>query len=824
MKRIYKNTILSMAVFFPVLSQAQLVKMPMDVAQDGTTYEQVSGKSFKVNGALAPYCVQGAKGKAWRLDGYSSYLQAQIDPSVISDKQQLTFSLWVAPESYPMMKLDQDGEWFTTMLGNIKLDDNNTISGDKGFAFQLGSRGSYKFICNVKGWVVKCEPKAKLPRYQWNHLVATVDGVNRKVTLYNNGESVASTSTKYLEGKIKPGASTLYVGKSYVEDKVDVFYLNTYNGLLDDFEIYDGIRTDIINEKAENAPVLTYSPERYAGDILRPSFHGMPTAGWTNETHGATYYNGKYHVFFQKNPNGPYMSRLNWGHIVSDNLYKWEEDPTAISPEEAYDKKGCWSGCVFTDDELTGGKPNIFYTAVDYGRATIAQAQPADDDLLTWTKKAGNPVVNGRPNGLTDDFRDCFVFRNGTDLYMIVGSSKNGVGVTTLHKYDKSTKTWSNDGKLFFSGSNRNQDGTFWEMPNVTKIGDKWLFTATPLNTGVGVRTLYWTGSINADGTFAPDSRTPKTVEMAGFSKDGYGLLSPTIFQKDGKTLMLGIVPDKLAGSENYKMGYAHTYSLPREISLDSKGNLIQKPFSGLAAMRSETSFKMTDFNLTAEKDLDPVQGRSLELSARFVVGNGDFGFSFLGNGDKKVTLTYQPNSGMLSLDMSGINRIVNDGVFGGVYNYALPTPVAMGEEMTLKVFVDHSIIDIFVNDTYAASVRVFPRDVDAVKATAFVKNGSVKMTSLEAYVLDETRVASGISSAVSEAETNVVYGSKGFVNYNLASPNCTLYIYDLVGRCVKTQQISNTTGKVQVANQGLLLVKIVDNKQKVVGQYKVIV
>lgn len=823
MKRIYKNTILSMAVFLPVLSQAQLVKMPMDVAQDGTTYEQVSGKSFKVNGVLAPYCVQGAKGKAWRLDGYSSYLQAQIDPTVISEKQQLTFSLWVAPESYPMMKLDQDGEWFTTMLGNVKLDDDNKIpSGEKGFAFQLGSRGSYKFICYVAGWVVKCEPTVRLSRYQWNHLVATVDGVNKQVTLYNNGELVASK--KCTKGKITLGGSTLYVGKSYVEDKVDVFYLNTYNGLLDDFEIYDGIRTDILKEKAENAPVLTYSPERYAGDILRPSFHGMPTAGWTNETHGATYYNGKYHVFFQKNPNGPYMSRLNWGHIVSDNLYKWEEDPTAISPEEAYDKKGCWSGCVFTDDELTGGKPNIFYTAVDYGRATIAQAQPADDDLLTWTKKAGNPVINGRPNGLTDDFRDCFVFRNGNDLYMIVGSSKNGVGVTTLHKYDKSTKTWSNDGKLFFSGSNANQDGTFWEMPNITKIGDKWLFTATPLNTGVGVHTLYWTGSINADGTFAPDSRTPKTVEMAGFSKDGYGLLSPTIFQKDGKTLMLGIVPDKLAGSENYKMGYAHTYSLPREISLDSKGNLIQKPFSGLAAMRSESSFKMTDFDLTAEKDLDPVQGRSLELSARFVVGNGDFGFSFLGNGDKKVTLTYQPNSGMLSLDMSGINRIVNDGVFGGVYNYALPTPVAMGEEMTLKVFVDHSIIDIFVNDTYAASVRVFPRDVDAVKATAFVKNGSVKMTSLEAYVLDETRVASGISSAVSEAETNVVYGSKGFVNYNLASPNCTLYIYDLVGRCVKTQQISNTTGKVQVANQGLLLVKIVDNKQKVVGQYKVIV
>lgn len=120
------------------------------------------------------------------------------------DFQQATvnfFSLWVAPESYPMMKLDQDGEWFTTMLGNVKLDDDNKIpSGEKGFVFQLGSRGSYKFICFVNGWKVMCEPTTKLLRYQWNHLVATVDGVNKKVTLYNNGELVASkTCTK---GKI----------------------------------------------------------------------------------------------------------------------------------------------------------------------------------------------------------------------------------------------------------------------------------------------------------------------------------------------------------------------------------------------------------------------------------------------------------------------------------------------------------------------------------------------------------------------------------------------------------------------------------------------
>ena len=53
----------------------------------------------------------------------------------------MTFSLWVAPESYPVMRLDEDGECFTTMAGNLKASDLNVVeSGDKGFAFRLGSR------------------------------------------------------------------------------------------------------------------------------------------------------------------------------------------------------------------------------------------------------------------------------------------------------------------------------------------------------------------------------------------------------------------------------------------------------------------------------------------------------------------------------------------------------------------------------------------------------------------------------------------------------------------------------------------------------------
>ena len=53
------------------------------------------------------------------------------------------------------MRLDADGECFTTIAGKLKASDLNVVeSGDKGFAFRLGFRGTYMFICHVKGWKV----------------------------------------------------------------------------------------------------------------------------------------------------------------------------------------------------------------------------------------------------------------------------------------------------------------------------------------------------------------------------------------------------------------------------------------------------------------------------------------------------------------------------------------------------------------------------------------------------------------------------------------------------------------------------------------------
>ena len=422
------------------------------------------------------------------------------------------------------------------------------------------------------------------------------------------------------------------------------------------------------------------------------------------------------------------MARLHWGHISSENLYKWTEEPIAIAPGEWYDMKGCWSGCVYDDDNGI----NAIYTAVDNGKARIVKATPDDKGLVEWTKQG--VIIDGRPAGLSDDFRDPYFFTSGGNKYIIVGTSKDGIGACTLHKYENGN--WTNDGKIFFRGTNANQHGTFWEMPNVTDMGNgKMLFTVTPLNTGVGVRTIYWVGKINADGTFAPDHDQPKMLEMGGISKDGYGLLSPSIYQKDGKTLLLGIVPDKLPGEVNYDMGWAHNYSLPREINIDANNNLVQKPYEGLAAMRTDVTASVVQ-ELSGELSLSPVSGRQIELLGEFTIGSGEMGFDFFKSDNGKARLSYNTADGILTLDLTSLARRSNDGgPYNGVYAATLPEKPQVGEKLKLHVFIDGSIADIFVNDKWAYSVRIFPTDSEQTGVDVFAT--SPTKVDVKAWTLD---------------------------------------------------------------------------------------
>ncbi len=754
------------------LSAERVAHFTMDV-RDGQIVEAVSGERFAVGGHFTPENVDGAVGKALRFDGYTSHIDARLGNILPAGSKKLTVSAWVALPCYPIIQIDTDTPEKTAIVTCLNTDDKT------GFGFYVGFNGKYSFRTYIGGWPVNIDVDTPLPVYQWNNLTAVIDCDARSVKLYNNGIEVGSSRAN---GSISFAPSTFYMGQSTASRMDGPFELMSFNGLIDDVSIWNEAldAATIAGWKAENAPDLDIPASRFADDMLRPRFHGMPAAGWTNECHGLVYSGGRYHLFFQKNADGPYMARLHWGHISSENLFDWREEKIAIAPGNPYDIKGCWSGCVFTDEVITGGRPNILYTAVDYARASIAQATPESTSLINWTKLSRNPIIAARPAGLSDDFRDPYFFRNGDNAYIIVGSSRGGIGTTTLHRYDATTGNWSNNGDLFFSGTSAAQDGTFWEMPNITPMPDgRWLFTATPLGTSQGVRTLYWTGSIAADGKFVPaaGSEKPTLVEMN--SRHGFGLLSPTIYVRDGKTVALGIVPDKLPSATNWNLGWAHCYSLPREWSLDADGTLIQKPWESLTGLRTATTFSRTDLEINGTIDLSPVKGRAAELCGTFTVGTTPFGFNIFKNGSAKGSITYNPASAELIVDFSSLTRLINDGgVYDGVYRCTLPKRPARGSDLKINVFVDHSIVDIFVNDSWATSIRVFPTDSNADGIEAFA-NAVVKVKELKAWILDPKSSSSGVDDIIIDndnADSSVdVYNLSGVrLRTNVNRPDAT--------------------------------------------------
>ena len=755
------TTVLSTAA----LAQTAVAHFDMSLI-DGKITEQVSKSEYVVSSQLPACDLPGIDGTALRFDGYSNYVRAGL-PSGLNT-ETLTISVVLAAESYPMMQVDvaETTPTFATICGNLDEE------GKKGFAFELSSQGDLRFrfgSAYANGYLFTVSGTEKLPRGKWCVLTAILDKGNNAATLYLNGTSIGTS--RMSRSEMVHSTADFYIGKNATDIKEGPFLINTFCGLIDDIAIYN----EVVTPSTFNSHLSTfnYPAERYADNFWRPQFHGMPSGSWTNESHGLIYSGGKYHVFFQKNANGPYMSRLHWGHISSENLYNWAEEPIAIAPGEDYDIKGCWSGCIYED----GGDTYILYTAVDNTKATIAQAKAKDSGLIEWEKLG--VIINGRPSGLSDDFRDPYFFTANGQKYIIVGTSKNNIGACTLHKYENGS--WTNDGTIFFQGSNANQHGTFWEMPNVTPMGDgKYLFTCTPLGTGVGVRTLCWVGTIGTDGKFTPDGEV-QYLEMAGISRDGYGLLSPSIYQENGKTLLLGIVPDKLPTQTNFEMGWAHNYSLPREISIATDGALVQKPYSKLNGMRTETAYSK-ELALNGIESLAPVSGRQIELLGEFTVASGTCGFNFLKSGSKQVSLTYDSDNGNLTLDMTSLDRTVNDGVYNGVYSVALPKKVTLGEKLKLHVYLDGSIADIFVNDTWAYSVRIFPNDAAQVDAEAFATNqmqASLKAWTLNAKQGGETGIRALEYSQFSTLNSQFTYDLQGrrYSHSSLHTPHSTIFI-----------------------------------------------
>lgn len=139
-----------------------------------------------------------------------------------------------------------------------------------------------------------------------------------------------------------------------------------------------------------------------AGDYqepFRPQYHFTPAKNWMNDPNGLVYYAGEYHLFYQYNPFGDKWGHMSWGHAVSPDMVHWKHLPLALSESDGV---MVFSGSAVIDWKNSSGfgkdgNPPMVAVYTGYNTTNNLQYQCiaySNDKGRTWTKYAGNPVIN----------------------------------------------------------------------------------------------------------------------------------------------------------------------------------------------------------------------------------------------------------------------------------------------------------------------------------------------------------------------------------------------------------------------------------------------
>jgi sucrose-6-phosphate hydrolase SacC (GH32 family) len=650
----------------------------------------------------------GIKGHALWLDGYSAWCSrtASVAPS---PSGEFTIEFWAALESYP-----------TSLAAFINQRDRN----EAGYFFGLDQFGFLRFGLRMDGSWRECVSSEPIPKFEWMHIAASVDTLGR-MSVYRNGTMIGAAAS---EAGILQLARTvdLLIGKTDgCEYVAGVFPTGMVNGLLDDIVLYnkclsgDEIRRSCNSFPQTSKPDLAVRPSYFAGDLQRPVYHALPDRAWTNEPHGLIRFEGEYHLYYQKNANGPYWGQINWGHMTSPDLLRWTDQKPVLSPQPGLDAAGCWSGSIIQHQ----GQLSAIYTAGDGKKPSICIA--TSEDGSSFSKSPHNPIIAASPAELNHpDFRDPFVWAEGDTFYLIVGSGIPNVGGTALLYKSSDLVHWTFLRKLLQGG--KENSGTFWEMPVFFRLGDKHVLIVCE----VPGRASYWVGEWK-DEQFHPDQPDPRRLEIIN------QFLSPTPYRDEqGRLIVMGIIPETRSSRETWKAGWAHLYSLPRMLDLDANGSLQQQPLPELATLRKDAfSLANKSVDESAPNLLKPIRGVSLEIRGSFSRGSAKrTGFRLRRTDDaqEETRLYYDWTNATITLDRtrSSLNPDVARTIQTGAFS------LGPDELLDLHVFIDHSVLEVFVNGRGHLTSRVYPTRRDSDGINIFCEGGTCLFTQLTTWAI----------------------------------------------------------------------------------------
>lgn len=497
---------------------------------------------------------------------------------------------------------------------------------------------------------------------------------------------------------------------------------------------------------------MTTSYRRY-----RPTSHFIAPHSWSNDPCGAVYVpeSQEYLLCYQWNPGTTEGGNCAWGMAKSKDLVTWEDCTPAIWNSAPYDSLGVFSGSIVS--KLVDGKRvlYLFYTSVSatpihfskpYIKGCESQSVAISTDLgRTWVRHASNPLLQSPPKAeATTGWRDPFVSQSaslsallglGRDTeYMMIASGERNHG-PQLHLYksqDRDMTSWDHvsavlDVKLHDGISERGDLswGINFECASFFSLnGTDYIIVGVEEPEGSTTRHnghyLLW-----LSGKFVLDKQGLPTFEVKAHNMLDHGVLYAAHIFRDaqGKLLQLGWADETAKKQVVQEQGWAGCLGHPRELveivrplesgaeswpewQVDAESGTMKtlgiRPALEVAALRADAPSTSSLAGFSA------IQSQNYEIKASFSNIGGSETFTF--------NVLQSPNSTEVTKVIIDLERqqIMVDRSKSSLKQLGTSTPdvgslrLLAGEDLNVRIFVDVSIIEIYANDRFGLTSRVY--------------------------------------------------------------------------------------------------------------------
>lgn len=449
------------------------------------------------------------------------------------------------------------------------------------------------------------------------------------------------------------------------------------------------------------------------GNAWYPIFHLAPPAGWMNDPNGLIYFNGRYHAFFQHHPASAYQGPMHWGHATSTDMLHWQHEPIALAPGDKYDRDGCFSGSAVDDD----GVLSLIYTGHicldDRGNDSIireVQCLATSHNGIHFEKQG---CVLTPPEGIMH-FRDPKVWHEDGSWWMVIGARDASDNGQVLLYRGTSLRDWHLEHVLAHSAAGKSY---MWECPDFFRCGNFHWLMFSPQGmppSGYRFRNLFQSGVLA--GSWKPGS---VFALKGGFEELDYGhdFYAPqSMLAEDGRRIIMAWMNMWDSPVPTRSEAWAGCLTLPREV-FERDGRLCQRPVREVESLRKKcqplSPVRLQGLQLLTEN----VQAAELLVTWHTVDSHAEHYGVRLGDG---LRLYVDNQAGRLVLW-----RYYPEEGLDGYRSVELPDT----EYLTLRIFLDRSSVEVFVNDGEATlSSRIYPQ-ADSRQLSLYAAHGDAILT-----------------------------------------------------------------------------------------------